>query len=71
VFYRKNVGGIERVVRMLAGLSLVVCGFALFGRAPLAWVSALSGLFTMGTGVLGFCPACAVAGRRAVEREQG
>lgn len=71
MFYRKNVGGIERLARMLAGLSLAISGFVMFGSTPLAWVAALSGLFTMGTGLLGFCPACAVAGRRAIGRERG
>jgi hypothetical protein len=71
MLYKKNVGTTERVIRGLAGLGMIVCGFQLFGEAPLAWVAAASGVFTIATGVVGFCPACAVAGRSARGEAKG
>lgn len=63
MFYKKNVGRIERIVRVVAGCALIGCGFMVFGRTPLAWVAAISGVLTMATGAIGFCPACAMVGR--------
>lgn len=63
VLYRKNVGKVERVVRIVAGCALMVCGFVIFGPSAIAWVAAASGVITIATGIVGFCPACAMVGR--------
>ncbi|WP_420996822.1 YgaP family membrane protein [Cupriavidus sp. 30B13] len=63
MFYVKNVPGWERVVRVIAGL--VVAGFALFspgGVAGIAIAVAAAGIVV--SGLVGFCPACALAGRK-------
>jgi hypothetical protein len=70
MLYRKNVGMVERVVRILAGCSLMVGGYIVFGRSALAWVAGASGLIAIATGSVGFCPACAMLGRGAPGREQ-
>ena len=65
MLYRKNVGRVERVVRVVAGCSLMVCGYVVFGQSAMAWVAGAAGVTTMATGVIGFCPACAMVGRGA------
>ena len=64
MFYRKNMGAKERVSRLLAGGLMVVCAFALVGTTPLGWLIAGSGVVTAATGLVGFCPACAIVGRK-------
>ena len=45
-----NVGGIDRVLRILAGLGLVA--WALMGGPVWAWI----GVVPLATGAVGFCP---------------
>ena len=67
MFYRKNVGTVERVARTLAGAVMITCAFTAFAQSPLKWVLLASGIVTVFTGAVGFCPACAMAGRRSIE----
>jgi len=64
MFYAKNLPGWERGLRVLAGALMFACG--LFGLAGLmiGYLIAASGVVTMLTGFFGFCPMCAVAGRK-------
>lgn len=49
---KANVGGIDRVLRIVAGLGLV--GATIMGALPVwGWI----GIVPLATGVLGFCPA--------------
>jgi hypothetical protein len=45
-----NVGGIDRILRILAGAGLV--GWAVMGGPVWAWV----GVVPLATGLIGFCP---------------
>jgi hypothetical protein len=45
-----NVGGIDRTLRILAGLGLI--GWALMGGPVWAWI----GVVPLATGAIGFCP---------------
>jgi hypothetical protein len=63
MFYVKNLSGLERFLRVLAGVIatalavLYLDGLAMYGVAISAAIAVVSGLF-------GFCPACAMVGRR-------
>jgi hypothetical protein len=48
---KANVGGIDRILRIVVGLALVAWA-ALLGGPVWAWV----GLVPLATGVVGFCP---------------
>ena len=52
----KNVGGIDRSVRIVAGLVLI--GIALAGVSPWGWV----GVVPLATGLMGWCPPYAMFG---------
>jgi uncharacterized membrane protein HdeD (DUF308 family) len=67
MFYRKNVGKTERVARTVAGALMITCAFTAFSHMSLKWVLVASGIVTILTGIVGFCPACAMAGRKNVE----
>lgn len=45
-----NVGGIDRILRIVVGLALVV--WAIMGGPVWAWI----GVVPLGTGLFGFCP---------------
>lgn len=64
MFYRKNVGPKERMARTVAGVSMAVCGLVGLGATPLGWLVAGAGAMTVATGLVGFCPACAMVGRK-------
>jgi hypothetical protein len=70
MFYRKNMGPKERWVRGVLGGGMVVGAFALLGPTPLALLLAGAGMMAVVTGMVGFCPACAMVGRASVEDGQ-
>jgi len=67
MFYRKNVGNTERVLRALAGVIMVIGAFVLFGPTLRALPLAGGGVLMALTGVVGFCPACAMVGRKRLD----
>ena len=54
-----NVGGIDRVLRIVAGIVLLALVFVLDGGAR--WLG-LVGLVPLATGLAGYCPAYALFG---------
>ena len=70
MLYRKNLPGWERVMRSVGGVVMIAYG--LFGMPGLPGMSgAMAGYLIAGTGVVailtgffGFCPMCAMVGRR-------
>ena len=56
-----NVGGVERAIRILIGIGLLLWAFlALDGAAR--WVVGAIALVPLGTGIVKFCPLWAVLG---------
>lgn len=47
---KANVGGIDRILRIVVGLALVA--WAIMGGPVWAWI----GVVPLGTGLFGFCP---------------
>lgn len=47
---KTNVGGIDRILRIVAGLALI--GVALAGISPFGWI----GVIFLATGAFQFCP---------------
>jgi hypothetical protein len=56
----KNVGGLDRVVRIVVGLALIL-GFFLNPEASLRWLY-LIGIVPLATGLLQTCPAYSLFG---------
>ncbi|MYM29329.1 Protein of unknown function [Duganella sacchari] len=63
MFYVKNVPGWERVLRVVLGLIVAAGALALLGGV---WgtLLALSAAGIVASGLVGFCPMCAMVGRR-------
>jgi len=61
----KNVGGIDRSVRIVAGLVLI--GIALAGVSPWGWV----GIVPLATGLMGWCPPYAMFGMSTCKTKSG
>ena len=58
----RNVGGIERAVRILVGLVLLGFGFFHIVTGALAILAYLFGVIALATAVFAFCPAWVVFG---------
>lgn len=63
MFYVKNVPTWERVLRVVAGLIAVAVGLQVVGGA-IGMLLAVSAAGIVASGLFGFCPACAMVGRR-------
>jgi hypothetical protein len=71
MFYAKNLPVFERVLRITVGLVLIILGMLYFqGISGNLWglICAGTGAGAVATGFLGFCPACAMVGRKLDER---
>ena len=51
---KQNVGSIDRILRILVGIALLVWGFVL-SPTPVMWT--LIGIVPLFTGLVGWCPA--------------
>lgn len=69
MFYRKNLYTWEQMLRITIGIVLVAGGlFSNLAPIPKGAI-AISGLFTGFTGLFGFCPACALVGKKLKDDE--
>ena len=66
MLYRKNLPVWERIVRICAGLATLSCAIHFWGT-PLSYIWGAGALFLAGTSIFGFCPTCAVVGRRNID----
>ncbi|MBK6919587.1 MAG: DUF2892 domain-containing protein [Deltaproteobacteria bacterium] len=61
--YVKNVPPIERFVRVLAAAAATGVGL-MWLSSPWSWLVAISAVSLLVTGLVGYCPMCAMVGRR-------
>jgi len=64
MLYLKNVPVWERWVRGIMGLVLVGAAVAVFGYSWAGFAAGGLGVMALMTGLVGFCPMCAMAGRK-------
>ncbi len=64
--FAQNVGGIDKVLRILLGLGLLAAGYL----TPLGWWG-LVGLVPLVTGLVGTCPLYTILGLRTCPRLGG
>jgi len=58
----QNIGTRQRVVRAVAGGLMVAGGVLMFEGQPLGYALAAMGVMGLLTGLMGYCPACAMVG---------
>lgn len=64
MFYRKNLPGWERAMRAVGGIMMIAYGrMAMSGAMP-GYLLVGTGVVAIATGIFGFCPMCAMVGRR-------
>ena len=66
--FRTNLPGWERLARAAAGAAMIACGLLAIGFDVPGIAVAAVGAVTAATGLAGFCPACAMAGRRLAKK---
>jgi hypothetical protein len=64
MFYIKNVPAWERVLRVLMGIAALAYAVLNWGVSGLAVAMGLMGAILAMTGLMGFCPMCAMVGRK-------
>jgi Protein of unknown function (DUF2892) len=64
MFYIKNVPSWERTLRVVAGVATIAYGLFGLKGTLVGYLVAASGVIIILTGFTGFCPMCALAGRR-------
>ncbi len=63
MIYAKNVPNAERVLRVVLGSAAAVAAVVLVNGSA-GWLLAAGAAGLVVSGLVGFCPACAMAGRR-------
>jgi Protein of unknown function (DUF2892) len=64
MFYAKNVPGWERMLRVIAGLAMIAFGLLGLPGQVIGYAFAAGGVVAALTGFVGFCPMCALVGRK-------
>jgi len=64
--FMQNVPGLERIVRIIIGIGMTVAGtvWAFSGEPLWGTLVGASGVGLAATGLSGWCPACAMVGRK-------
>lgn len=63
MFYVKNVPSWERILRLVMG-AMALAFAAMSWGSPLAMAAGVMGAVLAMTGLVGFCPMCAMVGRK-------
>jgi hypothetical protein len=69
MFYRKTLPGWEGGVRLVGAAVMGLCAMQ-FAGTPAAWAFGVTGAVFATTSVAGFCPFCAIGGRKLKAREK-
>lgn len=64
MFFVKNVPAWERALRVVMGIAALGGAYALWGVSNLGTGLAIAGAMFAMTGLVGFCPMCAMVGRK-------
>lgn len=68
MFYAKNVPNWERMLRIVMGVMALVFAAMHWGSSGLAVCAGIMGAMLAMTGLFGFCPMCAMVGRKLDKR---
>jgi hypothetical protein len=71
MLYVKNLSGLHRGARLLAGAVMASCAFH-YGATAVGAIFGVASVFTVLTAVFGYCPMCTVdGGKRRAEKASG
>lgn len=66
MFYTKNLPMWERLLRILGGIGAIAYGWLEAPSTTVLVIASATGVTLILTSLFGFCPACAMVGRRPV-----
>ena len=66
MFYAKNLPMWERLLRTLGGIGAIAYGWLAAPSSTVVLIAVAAGVTLILTSLFGFCPACAMVGRRPV-----
>lgn len=71
MFYlKRNLPLWERALRIAAGLAIAAAAYAGLTTGIVTGLAIATALTMAATAVIGFCPACALVGRRYLDRQE-
>ena len=65
--FKRNVGPMQRVFRIVMGAMMIAGGVLLFKGQAVGYVLAAMGAMGLMTGLVGYCPACAMVGHKPAQ----
>ncbi|MDD2754945.1 MAG: DUF2892 domain-containing protein [Methanothrix sp.] len=68
-FGEKNVGMVDRVIRIILGIILLYLFLVNMVAAPWSYLVALIGLILLGTGIVGSCPLYSMLGMNTMGKK--
>jgi Protein of unknown function (DUF2892) len=71
MFYRKNIYTWEQGIRIIASIALIIYGALALPSSFLSYGVIAVGIGFGLTGAFGFCPMCAIVGRRLKIADEG
>ena len=51
-----NEGPVDRIIRVIVGVAMLILGFAGIASGVWMWIAYLAGAILLVTGIVGFCP---------------
>lgn len=66
IYIKTNLPGWERAIRIALGLMVAGLAYLVAPNPMMSWIGVAMGAMFAGTGVIGFCPMCAMVGRRTI-----
>ncbi len=66
MLYQKNLPVWERLLRTVLGLAIAIIGLVVLKPTLWGYVTAAGGAGIILTGFFGFCPMCAMVGRKSI-----
>jgi Protein of unknown function (DUF2892) len=70
MYFAKNLPVWERSIRVMIGIGMLYLGIFTWKGMLLGYATAGSGLIVIATGFIGFCPMCALVGRK-LDKQNG
>lgn len=70
MYFKTNLPGWERAIRIAMGVMLASLAYLFGPSSGWTWAGITMGIMLAGSGFIGFCPMCAMVGRRYVGNDK-
>lgn len=67
MFYTKNLSALERIIRLIVGIGALFYAYQNWGVSNYAVGIGLVAAMLAMTGMFGYCPMCAMIGKRTIK----